>query len=103
MFLLRVAERTFLGLLFQLPPRTTRRARRAARAARAAAPPARVIALDAILMAPVDLLWFGGIVRMGEALNEFGLTTAFASTASAARGKTTTRWQSAACPISAPR
>ena len=31
-------------------------------------------------------LWFGGIVRMGEALNEFGLTTAFASSASAAFG-----------------
>jgi DASS family divalent anion:Na+ symporter len=27
-------------------------------------------------------LWFGGIVRMGEAVNDFGLTTAFANSAS---------------------
>lgn len=31
-------------------------------------------------------LWFGGIVRMGEAINDFGLTTAFANSASAAFG-----------------
>ena len=31
-------------------------------------------------------LWFGGIVRMGEALNEFGLTSAFASSVSTAFG-----------------
>lgn len=31
-------------------------------------------------------LWFGGIVRMGEAINEYGLTTAFASSAAAAFG-----------------
>jgi DASS family divalent anion:Na+ symporter len=31
-------------------------------------------------------LWFGGIIRMGEALNEFGLTKAFASAAAAALG-----------------
>ena len=31
-------------------------------------------------------LWFGGIVRMGEAVNDFGVTTAFASSVSAAFG-----------------
>ena len=31
-------------------------------------------------------LWFGGVIRMGEALNEFGVTSAFASAAGAAFG-----------------
>lgn len=31
-------------------------------------------------------IWFGGVVRMGEAINDYGLTTAFASSASAAFG-----------------
>lgn len=31
-------------------------------------------------------LWFGGIIRMGEALGEFGLTAAFANSASAVFG-----------------
>jgi divalent anion:Na+ symporter, DASS family len=31
-------------------------------------------------------LWFGGIIRMGEAINEFGVTTAFADSASVALG-----------------